>query len=112
MRVTPEIILENEVFVMSEKDEIVGFYELKIDEDLAELEHLWINTANIGFGIGKKLFAHALEKAGSLNAKTLNIKSDPNAEGFYNKMGAKRIGDEVSEIKRNKRILPLMQIVL
>ncbi|MDQ3634639.1 MAG: GNAT family N-acetyltransferase, partial [Acidobacteriota bacterium] len=68
--------------------------------------------ANIGSGIGRKLFAHALEKSASLNAKKLNIKSDPNAEGFYKKMGAKRIGDVVSEIEGNERILPLMQLIL
>ena len=112
LTITPETILENEVFVMSEKGEIVGFYELIINKNSAELEHLWINPENIGFGIGRKLFVHALEKAVSLNAKKLNIESDPNAEGFYKKMGAKRVGNAVSEIEGNERILPLMQIVL
>ncbi len=112
LQVTREDILKNEVFAMSEKDEIIGFYELKIDEKMAALEHLWINPENIRSGIGRKLFAHALEKAVLSNAEVLNILSDPNAEGFYKKMGAKRIGDIVSEIEGNGRILPLMQLVL
>ena len=112
LTVTPEIILENEVFAITDNDEIVGFYELVVKENSAELEHLWINPESIGFGIGRLLFVHALEKAVSLGAKKLNIKSDPNAEGFYKKMGAKRIGNDISEIEGNERILPLMQIVL
>ena len=112
LTITPEIIVENEVFVMTEKSKIIGFYELKIDKTMAALEHLWINPANIGSGIGRKLFVHALEKAVSLNVEILNIVSDPNAEGFYEKMGAKRIGDVVSEVEGNERILPLMQLIL
>ena len=112
LTVTPEVILENEVFAMSKENEIIGFYELKIDEKMAALEHFWINPEYIGSGIGRKLFAHALEKAVSLNVEILNIVSDPNAEGFYKKMGAKRIGDIVTEVEGRERILPLMQIVL
>ncbi len=112
LTITPEVISENEIFAMSEENEIIGFYQLKIDENMAALEHLWIKPEYIGSGIGRKLFVHALEKVVSLNVVILNIVSDPNAEGFYEKMGAKRIGDVVSEIEGNERILPLMQLIL
>lgn len=112
LTITGQFIVENEVYTMTEKDQIVGFYALTIDGAVGQLEHLWVSPEFIGSGIGKKLFAHALEKAVSYNAKILNIDSDPNAEEFYVKMGAKRVGNIVTEIEGNERILPLMQILL
>lgn len=98
LTVTQEIILESEVYKLTRNGDIIGFYELIMTENSAGLEHLWINPEHVRSGIGGKLFAHDLERSASLKAKTLNIKSDPKAEGFYKKMGAKRIGEEVSEI--------------
>lgn len=112
LTIMPEFISENEVYTMTEKGEIVGFYALSVGGDMAKLEHLWISPENIGSGIGRKLFAHALEKSILLKAKKMEIESDPNAEVFYKKMGAKRIGNIVAEIEGQERILPLMQIVL
>lgn len=112
LTISPGFISVNEVYAMAEKDEIVGFYALILHGEIGKLEHLWISPEFIGTGIGKKLFAHALEKSASSKVKLLNIDADPNAEGFYLKMGAKKIGEIVSQIEGNKRILPLLQIVL
>jgi hypothetical protein len=38
------------------------------------------------------------------------IESDPNAEGFYLRMGARRIGENVYEIEGRKRKLPLLTV--
>lgn len=110
LTITPEVIAENEVYAMTENNEIVGFYVLIIKENSAQLEHLWIKPENIGAGIGRKLFVHALKKAVSLNAENICIASDPHAEGFYEKMGAKRIGNFKTEVEGNERILPIMGI--
>jgi len=111
LTITPEFIVENEVYALTEKGEIIGFYALAAHDDAAKLEHLWVNPQNIDSGIGRKLFAHALERASSLNVKMMTIDSDPNAEAFYKKMGAQRVGDIVTEIEGSERILPLMRIV-
>ena len=112
LTVTPKNIAESEVHAMTENGEIVGFYELRIDGTMAALENLWIDPPHIGSGIGRTLFAHALKKAVSLNVRILNIVSDPHAEGFYVKMGAKRIGNFQTEVDGNERLLPIMRIEL
>jgi hypothetical protein len=38
----------------------------------------------------------------------LEIESDPNAEGFYQRQGARRIGTSVREIERQRRELPIL----
>jgi hypothetical protein len=41
----------------------------------------------MGHGIGRSLFMHPVERAKSLGFQELEIESDPNAEGFYLRMG-------------------------
>ena len=77
---TAEIIEKNIVILLESEDKILGFYKLVLEDKVADLEHLWIKPSSIGKGVGKILFIHAKEKAISLNANTLTIKSDPNAE--------------------------------
>lgn len=61
-------------------------------------------------GFGRKLFNHLLKTASNLNAKNIRIVSDPNAEGFYVKMGAREIDEKESSIKG--RMLPVLKIEL
>jgi hypothetical protein len=58
------------------------------------------------------LLIHAIETATFLDAAALEISSDPNAEGFYKRMGAKRIGEITSEIEGQPRTLPHLSIDL
>lgn len=76
------------------------------------LEHLWVSPELIGTGVGRKLFAHAVDEAIYLNAKSIDIESDPNAEEFYKRMGAKRIGENVTQVEETKRILPRLRVDL
>ena len=55
---------------------------------------------------------HVKERAVNLGVPALEISSDPNAEGFYQRMGAKRIGVVRSEIEGKPRVLPRMSIEL
>ena len=50
----------------------------------------------MGEGLGNELMTHAKEKAKSLGMAALEIRSDPNAVGFYEHMGAKQMGDVAS----------------
>ena len=42
----------------------------------------------------------------------MTIESDPNAEGFYLKMGATRAGENVYELEGKERALPVMIVEL
>ena len=77
----------------------------------AQLKDLWVEPAEVGSGIGRALFAAACEVARTLPADQLLIVADPNPEGFYLRMGARRIGEEASEVVDGRR-LPILLLDL
>jgi predicted N-acetyltransferase YhbS len=62
----------------------------------------------MGRGIGRALFEHAVEESRRLGHRSLRIEADPNAEGFYARMGARRVGETIAEIEGQRRELPLL----
>jgi N-acetylglutamate synthase-like GNAT family acetyltransferase len=110
LTITPEFIATNHVYVAEDGDRLSGFYALTIKGEKAELEHMWVAPDSIGSGVGKELFLAAMQKASELRVATVEILSDPNAEGFYQKMGAYRVGESTSEIDGEPRILPRLNI--
>jgi GNAT superfamily N-acetyltransferase len=105
----PEFIAANVTYCAMEEGRHVGFYLLTNESDGLHLDHLWVVPAAMGRGIGRALFEHALEQARRLNHRTLAIESDPNAEGFYMRMGARRVGATPTNIEGQPRSLPLLQ---
>jgi predicted GNAT family acetyltransferase len=110
LTITPEYISNNEVYSATDGNEVVGFYALVSAGDKAILDHLWIDPKNIGAGAGRKLFDHAVEKAAEMHASMIEVESDPNAEGFYKHMGARRIGETSTELEGQPRVLPLLAL--
>lgn len=108
LTITPEFILGNEVHVAIVEGEPVGFYAFVESDGALELEHLWVEPDRIGVGVGRSLFEHAIGNAASMGAVSLKIEADPNAEGFYLRMGAWRTGENVYEIEGEKRKLPVL----
>ncbi|MFN2510648.1 MAG: GNAT family N-acetyltransferase [Pyrinomonadaceae bacterium] len=90
LTISPDFISNNEVYVAERENEIIGFYALVLGDRRAELEHMWVAPSHIGTGVGKELFIHAMQKAAGENVSAVEISSDPNAEGFYERMGARR----------------------
>jgi len=93
LTISLEYIRDNHVYVHEDDGEIGGFYALCVDGNKAELDHMWVTPAAIGSGIGKELFLDAMERAAKLNVNAVEISSDPNAAGFYKRMGATQIGE-------------------
>ena len=110
LTITPEFINANTVHVAESDGELVGFYALVTGNDKTELDHLWVTPAHIGTGVGKELFIHAMQTAAGQSVDAVEILSDPNAAGFYRKMGAHQIGETVSEIDGESRTLPRLNI--
>jgi GNAT superfamily N-acetyltransferase len=81
-----------------------------VRENRAELDHMWVAPKHIGTGVGKELFIHAMHRAAGENVAEVQISSDPHAAGFYQKMGATRIGEVASEIDGQPRILPRLRV--
>jgi len=112
LAITAEFIASNEVFVAVNNDEIVGCCALVLSDSVPELEHMWINPSDMGNGIGRALFNHLKERACQLRIRSLELSADPNAEGFYERMGAKRIGEVRADMDGQPRVLPRMRIEL
>ena len=110
LTVTEQEIEENFVFHIERNGRIVGFYVLSERGDTFEIEHMWVLPEHIGTGLGRALFNHAKKMAVQTGGKKLKITSDPNAEGFYLKMGLKRTGETRSSIPG--RALPVLEMGL
>ncbi|MBB6523248.1 GNAT family N-acetyltransferase [Pseudoteredinibacter isoporae] len=80
-----------------------------LGEGLYELEDCWVDPACMGLGAGKKLLEFVLSHLQELSAKELLIAADPNATGFYEKMGAEACGFRDSTPEGRK--LPLYKVV-
>lgn len=109
---TPDYFEENESWVAVEDEKPIAFYTLEDKNGIAWLENLWVLPEYIGKGVGKELFLHAVNLARQRNYKILQLEADPNAMGFYEKMGMKKIGERHSEVDGTLRSLPIMEIAL
>jgi GNAT superfamily N-acetyltransferase len=113
LTITPQFIADNEVFVAIINEAIAGCCALVVTGALAEIEHMWIKPEHMGSGVGRALFEHARDRARELQLNVLELSADPNAEGFYERMGAKRIGDIPAGMNgATARVLPRMRINL
>lgn len=112
LTLTPEFIAHNEVFVAIIDNAIAGCCALVCSESLAELEHMWIYPEQMGKGVGSALFEYARRRAGDLGFSELELSADPNAEAFYERMGARRIGDIPADMFGQSRVLPRMRLDL
>jgi GNAT superfamily N-acetyltransferase len=111
MTLSAEDIGAHEVWVLEDVPEhVVGFHRV-IPGDPAELEDMWVDPPAMGAGLGRRLFEHAVAIARSGGAAALELDADPNAIGFYERMGMERIGETASTLIPG-RALPRMRIRL
>jgi GNAT superfamily N-acetyltransferase len=110
LTISSDFITNNQVYVAEDDSEILGFYGLVLHGERAELEQMWVAPAHLGEGVGKELFVHAMQQAAGENVSAVEISSDPNAEGFYQRMGARRIGEVSAEMDGQQRVVPRLTI--
>ena len=112
LTITPAAIATHPTYHVREDGAIVGFYLLRLDGNEAHLDHLWIAPPVIGKGWGRLLFEHSEQVARENSARRIVIVSDPNAEGFYRRMGALRCGEEAAPVDGQPRFLPRLEKIL
>jgi GNAT superfamily N-acetyltransferase len=94
LTLTADYIRSQPVVVVELDGAIAGFCGLARKDGDWQLEHLWLRPGFFGRGLGRALFAVAVRLARAAGATELHIRSDPNAEPFYLKMGAVHAGQE------------------
>lgn len=112
LTIRPEFVQHHHVYAAVVGTKPVGFYALVDDGERMELEHFWVDPVCMGAGVGKALLRHAVEIATLHGADAIDICSDPNAEGFYEKMGAKRVGRIPAPVAGKERYLPRLTLEL
>ena len=107
LTITPKSIAAHPTYAAISDQNVLGFYQLNVCDDIATLEHLWVSPSHMGKGIGRSLLMHASERA----QMTLHINSDPHAEPFYLACGATRVSRLPAPIDgQPDRCLPQMEL--
>lgn len=91
--ITPEFIVHYPVHCAVLGRKIIGFYAYSTEGEIRELKHMWVAPEHICTGVGRRLLLDAIEKLRSAGVRGLQIVADPNAEGFYRRMGARRVAE-------------------
>lgn len=89
---TPADLVRADFFVIEQDGRLLGFSATLPGIPRWTLDHLWVLPEAMGHGLGRRLVEHALSRAIAAGATGLAIESDPNAEGFYARLGARRVG--------------------
>jgi GNAT superfamily N-acetyltransferase len=107
LTVTAGLVAHEPVYCALRGRKVVGFYGLSGTGTARELEHMWVDPRFLGRGVGTRMFAHLVWHLRQKGVTRLAIASDPNAEGFYRRMGARRVG-RVASVPRG-RYLPRLR---
>lgn len=109
LRFEEEYIARNTVKLILKDKELIGFFAI-VKGDSAELDHLWLLPKAIGKGYGNLVFEQIILECSALDISSFYIISDTDAEGFYLKKGALKIGEVYSEPQ--KRMLPKLKFTV
>lgn len=95
-----------EIYVAETAGLAIAWMRLVPGNESCVLEDLWVAPISQRTGVGTKLFRFAERRACQLDAPRLEWEAEPNAIGFYERMGGRHIRDT----PRNEwgRTLPVM----
>jgi GNAT superfamily N-acetyltransferase len=88
----PDELSSSRIAVAERAGTILGVVQVKRIGQEADLAKLFVEPALLRDGIGKLLFAWAVDVARSMGATRLVIEADPDAAPFYRRLGAHDAG--------------------
>lgn len=111
LTISQDYIWEHDVFKLVKDNVIIGYYSYLFEDGKnVKMDNLFILPEYIGKGFGKYLFLDFLNRMKEAEIQTIQLDSEPNAEGFYSKMGFVKIGAFETSIK--DRFMPVMEMKL
>ena len=102
---SPQSLERLALFVAECGGRVVAWASVELRGEIAWLADLWVEPDWIGHGIGTRLFRQAAEHARAGGATAMEWEAEPNALGFYERMGARHIRDTTSEWGRTLAVL-------
>ncbi len=112
LTISADYIKLNQVYVMrGDKQKVIGYYAFHIiSSTMVRLDHIFLEPDFIGTGFGEKLMVHFLARIREMGSLKVILDAEPNAEGFYQKFGFKKVTQLESAIPG--RYLPVMELTL
>lgn len=92
LTISSTLLQSQPAWVWDDAGQVRGFLTLQRDGRHCSLANLWVLPEVMRRGIGSALLKRALEYATEHHINALTIDADPQAEVFYLKCGAVRIG--------------------
>jgi GNAT superfamily N-acetyltransferase len=92
LTVTPEYLEANECWVAEVDGDTLGWFSLVPIADVVLLDNFFLLPAHIGSGLGRLMWNEAVRRAEAAGVGRMTLEADPNAAGFYERMGARRTG--------------------
>ena len=110
LTITQEYLEANESWVAEIDGETVGWFSLVAIPDGLLLDNFFVLPAHIGSGVGRLMWQEALNRAAAHGAERMTLEADPNAAGFYERMGARLTGS--AKAPATGRELPVYEVGL
>jgi GNAT superfamily N-acetyltransferase len=111
LTIRPEDLVPLRAHVADEGGRLLGFFTVRGGPPEGELDCLYVDPSAIGGGVGRALLQTAVAVARAEGFRALAIHGDPNAEAFYLRHGAIRVG-EVPSASIPGRMLPLLRLTI
>ena len=110
LRISSEYLTAHRGFVAVAEGTPVGVCVLELDGIAGTLEHVWIAPESQRLGVGRALVTRALDTASQAGAFRVSVVSDPFAEAFYLRLGARRVGSVPAPMPGSaERLLPRLE---
>ena len=88
----PNDLTSSRIAVAEQDGAILGVAQVRMSGHEADLLKLFIEPSALRGGVGKVLFAWAIDVARDMGAMRLTIEADPDAAPFYRRLGARDVG--------------------
>jgi GNAT superfamily N-acetyltransferase len=108
LTLAPGEVIAERVTVAEVEGLVAGFVSLAGTPPEGEISFLFVDPPSMGRGVGRALFAAAVDRARSDRFRALSVEADPDAEAFYLRMGARCEGS-VSSRSIPGRVLPRLR---
>jgi predicted N-acetyltransferase YhbS len=110
LTITAECLTRHRAWCAEAGEALIGVCSLEEGAEGWELGFLWVEPGRHGLGVGRALTTRALQAARELRAEwAVRVVSDPNAVGFYDRLGARRAGEVAAPMPgAPARMLPVL----